>query len=320
MYERLNSSQYKLAVQRLGLKSGTTVYDDRGMYFCYRHKDTKPSLSIDFKKGIYHCFSCDDSGSINNLCYKMAGKGLKDVLGLSENEFNIFKPTQKYEAPLEKTENDSHIDIRGVVVPYRDSPEALQYLETRGISLPVADAMGMQYTEEATFNGKWYTKRLLIPIYGQDGHLVSVEGRDVTFSHPQKCLYPSDSIKSVYEWYKLDKTKPLYLFEGLIKMAVARSDDYFKNSTSIYGTGITSYQLSLLNLFEHVILVPDNDDAGKALITKLQKNLSVRFSTLQLVGSDLKDVDEIPTKKHMTVKEFREKGGFLAGSLVSLIF
>lgn len=320
MHEKLSTSQYRLAVQKLGLRSNHSVYEKSGMFYCYAHEEAKPSLSISFEKGIYRCFSCKDSGTINALCWKVAKRSIQDVLGLSEEEFLLFSKKPDRTPRVERTEADSHVDIRGAVVSFFDSPEALAYLKKRGIDLRIAESMEMQYTEEATINGKWYSKRLLIPIYGEDGHMVSVEGRDVTFEQQAKCLYPSGTIKSVYEWYKLDKKKPLYLFEGLIKMAVARSDPFFENSSAVYGTGLTPYQVSLLNKFDHVILVPDNDEPGKRFITELQRSLSCKFSTYQITDATLKDVDEIPTKKKISVKEFREKGGFIAQSLLSLSF
>jgi DNA primase len=320
--EEISPAQNKQAVLRLGIRPGKKLYDNSGFFYCPHHKDTKPSFSVNFRKGVYHCFSCKDGGTLNSLCWKISNRSIQDVLGLSEESFNIYrKMQQEYKPEPEKTEKDSRVDVRGVLVPFYQSPAALEYLKIRGIPTSVAESMQMQYTEEATFNGKWYSKRLLIPIYGEDGHLVSVEGRDVTFNDDvPKCLYPTNTIKSVYEWYKLKRDEPVYLFEGLIKMAVARSDSYFANSTSLYGTGFKPYQISLLNLFSHVILVPDNDAPGKELITALQKALSTKFSTLQIKDPLLKDVDEIPTKKHTTVKEYRENGGFLASSVLSLVF
>lgn len=314
-----STEQNVAAVQRLGLKRDMM---SKNRYFCYRHKETRPSLNVSPEKGIYHCFSCDDGGTINSLCIKVTGRTQADILGLAGDAFAMFQRDRpKYEPPPEKTEKDcAPLDIRGVVVPFEESDTALAYLATRGIPVSVAQSMNMMYTEEAYINGTHMSKRLLIPIYDDIGRWINVEARDTTFQHPAKCLYPHNTTKTIYEWYKLDKEAPLYLFEGIVKMAVARSDEFFKNSTAMMGTGLVPYQIRLLNLFKHVILVPDNDAPGQKLIDKLQQNLTNKFSTYKIVDSTLKDVDEIPTKRHTSVKEYRENGGFVMSSLISFVF
>lgn len=324
-----SAEQHRAAIQRIGLRRNVST---RNQYFCYRHSESRPSLNVSFEKGIYHCFSCGDSGTINQLCRKVTGRSEVEVLGLDADAFALFQQERpKYEPLPEKTESDFppiNSLIRGAVIPFSSSDTALEYLRIRGIPVEIATAMKMMYTEEAyvfsPFDSKrrpqHLTKRLIIPIYDSTGRWINMEARDTTFQHPAKVLYPPDSIKTIYEWDQLNRELPVYLFEGILKMAVARSDPYFTNSTAMMGTGLTSYQIRLLNTFKYVIHVRDNDEPGKALTKVLQKNLTGQLSTMDIVDQSLKDVDEIPTKKHTTVREYREKGGFILNSLISFVF
>jgi len=313
-----NGSQNKQVVRLLHLKSQYPFESkDSAKFSCPFHVDKTPSLSINFSKGLYHCFSCNDGGNLDQLSMKMVGKTRKDLLGLA-NSFTIFHP-QPQQALKEITEDDIHVDSRGMILPWRDSP-AESYLQNRYIVSDVADSMNMGYVDEASFNGTTYTKRLVIPIYNDKGSLINMEGRDVTGESKVKCLYPHSTMKTVYEWYKLTKEEPVYVLEGLTKMACLRGDSFFANSTSIFGAAVTNHQIDLLNMFKHVILIPDNDESGKKVIDSLRTRLSTKFSVLKIGSALIKDIDEIPKKTGLTVKEYRERGNFIAQSFSSFVF
>lgn len=301
---------HRQAVNILGLKSKYKTSNRITAFFvCPNHSDRSPSLRINFRTGSYHCFQCHIHGHISQLVYEKTHRSLQSLLGLSDDldKLNPYVPVVY--PSNEEMKRDTLLDIRGVIVQYSESKEALQYLKDRYILTSVADEMEMQYAEDVRINGTVFVKRLLIPVYDDTGKLINVEGRDVTRKDYLKCLYPKNALKPIYQYYMLDKKSPLFLFEGLIKMAVARGDSYFKNSTSMLGGGFSEYQLKQLKEFQDVVLVPDNDEAGTELITKLREHIKVRV--LRITNSYIKDADEIPGKSGMSVEQFRINGGFI---------
>jgi DNA primase len=94
-------------------------------------------------------------------------------------------------------------------------------------------------------------------------------------------------------------------------MAVLRSDPYFKNSTTTLGSNISTYQEKQIRTIPDLIVILDNDKAGEKylkLMREVRKGLKTRAMRLD---APIKDVDEIPTKLGISVKQFREKGKFL---------
>ncbi len=117
-------------------------------------------------------------------------------------------------------------------------------------------------------------------------------------------------MKPLFEWYSLDTENTLYIFEGILKMAVARGDDFFANSSATLGSMVTDYQLSQLNKFKSVTLIRDMDDAGMIMARKIKEKYTGNYK-VWLLSSSIKDVDEIPSVLNMGVKEYREQGRFI---------
>ena len=314
MPRQLTKNQYREAVQKLHIRCDYN-YTSRSsaMFHCCYHEDWSPSLSISFSKGIYHCFQCSRGGSINKLCQDIAGKNIEQVLGISEDIGSLYQ-TSNRKVPIYNNETKiipKPIDIRGVLVSWRKSARAQEYVARRGITESIADSLKFQYVTEARINGTLFKDRVCIPIYDDLGNMINIEGRAVDPKDTTKCLYPAGSIKPIFEWYTLNKQEPLYLFEGLIKMLVARTDSFFANSSTTFGSKISDYHIEQLNMFETIIHCPDRDEAGRLQSSKLKKVYKGKLHVWLLNDYRIKDVDEIPTHLKMTMKEYREQIGFI---------
>ena len=322
MFQEITKDDIIQATEIIGLKSKKNYYKGNSSFFyCPFHEEKKPSLSISFDKQIYHCFSCGSSGTVNDLVKKISGESLKEVLGI-ENSFLLKKIKVNYNKKEFKVP-EVNIDIRGVLQPFMLFEEAKNYLKQRKINLRIAQQMNMKYADLVYINGTTFYKRLCIPIY-EDTKLINVEGRDVTKKNDLKCLYPKNAKKTLFEYYKLDRNKPLYLVEGIMDLAILREDIRFKNSTALMGT-VSEDILPLLDLFKEVIIIPDNDTAGKNIVKilydytlerKKQKQKTFSLSGLFIKDSNIKDVGDIPI---ITNKSFEEayNTGLLKPQIIS---
>ena len=303
------TDDYKLAVRKLRLKTKDSLTSSSAMFECPFHSDYHPSLSINFDTGCWNCFQCHRGGHLTKLSYLMINKSLMVLLNIKPdlsdlNEVMVEEKEQVYRRKVFHT-----LDIRGRFIPYYNSDRAKEYIRKRGISFNIADSMKFQYCTEAYINGTYFKDRVIIPIYDNDGNYINVEGRAIEKSD-LKCLYPKSGVKPLFEWYSLNTENTLYLFEGILKMAVARSDTFFMNSSATLGSMVTDYQLSQLNKFKSVTLIRDMDDAGMVMAKKIKEKYIGNYK-VWLLSSSIKDVDEIPSVLNMGVKEYREQGGFI---------
>lgn len=314
-------------VHALNLKLKTHRLDayDEWRVLCPLHQEKTPqgSCYISPEKFVYHCFSCNESGSLQSLYYRLTGghSFYKDF-NVVNDEFTTFSFDSPYAiVDFSVIDPDIHVRVRGNIVPAHKHPDSIKYLRDKGIPFDIARSMQMGYLEHGEINGTPYHKRLTIPIY-EGSRLLAVEGRDVTGLQSLKVLYPKDStVQTLYDVDILKRDEPLYVLEGLTKLAVLRTDSYFANSTATFGAGLNERQIWLLRQFDRVVMIPDKDEAGKKALRRLKENLERPFEILELPNMGIKDVGDIPQILRTTVEALRKRGwGRTLKSSSELIF
>lgn len=314
------------------------------MCHCPFHTDKHPSCSVDVDLALVHCFSCGYNGKLRGLFREITGHSINKELGIKweaqdETIFvNPFKETIKED--LSATP-DVHIALDGAFIPVDKDPDVCKYLMQRCIPVSVAKSMRMSFATMArsfdTFepNNKdqmvYFTKRLVIPIY-ERGKLLSCEGRDIygkeyyynmlrrkgmnPDEHEyKKCIYPRGaSTSTLYDIDKLDSSRRLYFVEGIMDLAVLRSDSFFntKNSTAVFGASISERQRYFLKQFDFTYVI-DNDLAGWLSLRRLMEALKEapikrdwKFVVPPFHDQGVKDVGDIPVKTGKTIEQCRK--------------
>lgn len=314
------------------------------MGHCPFHTDKHPSFSVDLDRALCHCFSCGYNGKLRGLFREITGHSINKELGIKweaqdEATFvNPFKETVKEDLSAPP---DVHIALDGAFIPVDKDPDVCKYLMQRCIPVSVAKSMRMSFATMArsfdTFepNNKdqmvYFTKRLVIPIY-ERGKLLSCEGRDIygkeyyynmlrrkgmdPDEHEyKKCIYPRGaSTSTLYDIDKLDKSRRLYFVEGIMDLAVLRSDSFFntKNSTAVFGASISERQRYFLKQFDFTYVI-DNDLAGWLSLRRLMEALKEapikrdwKFVVPPFHDQGVKDVGDIPVKTGKTIEQCRK--------------
>ena len=328
----------------LRLDISKSVKHNSIMGHCPFHTDKHPSFSVDLDRALCHCFSCGYNGKLRGLFREITGHSINKELGIKweaqdEATFvNPFKETIKED--LSATP-DVHIALDGAFIPVDKDPDVCKYLMKRCIPVSVAKSMRMSFATMArsfdTFepNNKdqmvYFTKRLVIPIY-ERGKLLSCEGRDIygkeyyynmlrrkgidPDEHEyKKCIYPRGaSTSTLYDIDKLDSSRRLYFVEGIMDLAVLRTDSFFntKNSTAIFGASISERQRYFLKQFDFTYVI-DNDLAGWLSLRRLMEALKEapikrdwKFVVPPFHDQGVKDVGDIPVKTGKTIEQCRK--------------
>ena len=328
----------------LRLDISKSVKHNSIMGHCPFHTDKHPSFSVDLDRALCHCFSCGYNGKLRGLFREITGHSINKELGIKweaqdEATFvNPFKETIKED--LSATP-DVHIALDGAFIPVDKDPDVCKYLMKRCIPVSVAKSMRMSFATMArsfdTFepNNKdqmvYFTKRLVIPIY-ERGKLLSCEGRDIygkeyyynmlrrkgldPDEHEyKKCIYPRGaSTSTLYDIDKLDSSRRLYFVEGIMDLAVLRTDSFFntKNSTAVFGASISERQRYFLKQFDFTYVI-DNDLAGWLSLRRLMEALKEapikrdwKFVVPPFHEQGVKDVGDIPVKTGKTIEQCRK--------------
>ncbi len=329
-------------VLRLDISKNVKHHSTMG--HCPYHTDKHPSCSVDLDRGLYHCFSCGQSGKLRALFRDIVGHSINKELGVKweaqgETDFiNPFKQSTKEDLSAAP---DVHIALDGAFIPVDKDPDVCKYLMNRCIPVSVAKSMKMQFATMARSfdvyepNNKdqmvYFTKRLVIPIY-EKGKLMSCEGRDIygkdyyynmlrrkgmnPDEHDyKKCIYPRGaSTSTLFDIDKLDCKKRLYFVEGIMDLAVLRSDSFFnaKNSTAVFGASISERQKYFLKQFDFTYII-DNDLAGWLSLRRLMESLKEspikrdwKFVVPPFESEGVKDVGDVPVKTGKTIEQCRK--------------
>ena len=289
---------------------------------CPFHGDGTPSFIITPSKNLYHCFGCNVAGGpidwfmqFHKLSFRAAVERLKSELGLSETPPPVepLTTSKLKAAPLPLSANaDAQTDMRQVLDYYHEtlkkSPEALAYLQKRGLSHPELIArfrlgfanrtLGYRLPKTQWKDGQeargrlqeigllrdsgheHFNGSLVVPVIDPHGVIHEIYGRKIldnlrtgTSYH----LYLPGEHAGVWNEEGLQGADgEVILCEALID-AMTFWVHGFRNVTASYGVhGFTDDHLQAFKQYQvkRVLIAYDRDEAGNTAAEKLAQMLA----------------------------------------------
>ena len=317
--ERLKS---EVSVERLVESSGIALKkagkDLLGC--CPFHADDTASLVVTPSKNLWHCFGCGVGGGPidwiikkNGVSFRHAVELLREGLpasSLAAEPGSVKRSTVRaLPAPVAFDADDAQL-LRDTVAYYHErlkqSPEALAYLERRGIAsqeaidrfrLGVADrTLGLRLPNKQRKDGQAIRARLeklglfresghehfagslVVPVFDEAGLVTEVYGRklrdDLRAGTP-KHLYLPGPHRGVWNLDALKASREIILTEALID-ALSFWCAGYRNVTAAYGVeGFTDEHLAAFARYgtQRVLIAFDRDDAGERGAAKVAERL-----------------------------------------------
>ena len=230
---------------------------------CHVHEDTSPSASVNVLKGLWVCYACGASGSVDD---KVAPK--------PEDLEAMLQPERRARVyPL--AYNDLFVQPGPI------------YWHTR-LSPWVVHQLGMG---EDPVNGF-----ATFPVHLEDGRFAGVGRRDPDPGAEQRFLYPSgwSASRSVFgAWGRYHPWEVLTLVEGASDAAAVQETGC--PGLAVYGSGVKKPQIEQIARFSPklIMLGFDMDTAGEKAVTAAFSQLS-RISSLIRVRWPEKDANAVP--------------------------
>jgi DNA primase len=321
--ERLKA---EVSVERLaeaqGIKLERHGTDLRGL--CPFHEDKNPSLVITPGKNLWHCLgACGRGGSVIDWVMKSNGVSFRHAVELLRaNHPSLAAPgpvvrrgttaAVKLEAPF-KIDADDRRALDQVVDYYhqtlKQSPEALRYLQRRGLEHPeMIDhfrigfsnrTLGYRLPDKNRKDGaeirgrlqrlgilresghEHFSGSIVIPVIDPDGNVTEIYGRKITEglrAGTQLHTYLPGPHKGVWNEEALRVLKEIILCESLIDALTFWCADY-RNVTASYGVkGFTEdhRQAFKKHGIRKVLIAYDRDEAGE----KAARDLAVELISM----------------------------------------
>ncbi|MEJ2445725.1 MAG: CHC2 zinc finger domain-containing protein [Exilibacterium sp.] len=305
----------------------------------FHEGDNTPSLIISPKSNLYHCFGCDTAGSVIDWVMKTQGVSFRFACELLQKDLGLItdsgtrtvrqNTTTKLAAPL-SIEADKQTALRQVIDYYhqtlKQSPEALAYLEKRGLkSAELIDTFQLGHANRtlayrlpeksrkagAELRGKLqdigllrksghehFNGCLVVPIMDENGVISELYGRKLNDNlRPGTAyhLYLPGPHQGVWNVQALKASREIILCEALID-AMTFWVHGFRNVTASYGTGgFTDDHLSAFKRhgIKRVLIAYDRDEPGNRAAGELAKKLAAEgidcFRLLLPKGMDVNE-------------------------------
>ena len=322
---RLDTSEIerlKLAVslERLVESCGVVlkVHGKDRVGHCPFHDDKTPSLVVSPKANLWHCLgACQAGGSVIDWVMRFEGVSFRHAVELLRNDYApgaTAAPAKqstvpKLAAPVAFDADDRAL-LRQVVDYYHEtlkrSPEALAYLQQRGIDHPEAierfklgfanRTLGLRLPSMTRKAGaeirtrlqklgilresghEHFNGSLVIPVIAPDGEVAEVYGRklnDNLRAGTPLHLYLPGRHRGVWNEQALIESKEVILCEALIDALTFWCAGY-RNVIASYGiNGLTAEHLGALRAHgtRRVLIAYDRDAAGEAASATLAEKL-----------------------------------------------
>ncbi len=273
---------------------------------CPMHPDKTPSLVVTPSKNLWHCLgACQQGGSVIDWVMKAQGVSFRRAVEQLRAELGLASGNGNGRVRVEASTGDREV-LAEVVAYYHEtlkqSPEALAYLESRGLTssemierfqLGFANrtlgyrlsspkqrsrlqALGLiRDTGHEHFNGS-----IVIPIFGEHGDVLGMYGRKITPAHKLRKgtplhLYLPGPHRGLLNLEAVKVSKTVILCEALID-ALTFWCGGFRNVTASYGVeGFTPDHLAVFKRHgtQTVLIAYDRDEAGERAALALAKKL-----------------------------------------------
>lgn len=291
---------------------------------CPFHDERTPSFTVYRDSNSYHCFGCEESGTVIDFVMKQEGfQSPADALTCLSERYDI--PLQGFDmAAVKRKKTLVQQERKKVANHYGNKEKAQEYVLSRGISHDTAKAFGLGYNADSN--------AVSIPILNTYSEVVGSAERFLgEGAQPKYKNSPESEIyKKTELLFGLDKARKrikdkVYIVEGYFDV-LAMHEMGLPESIAYCGQAITEEQSRLLSNYvskkTKIYLIPDNDRAGKHAVKKNVQKLRLynknRISVIELLdgckdandllvaGKAITDLKAEPIEFHLLKQELDE--------------
>ena len=260
------------------------------------HGNSPTACHIDLKKGAYKCFTRCKSmglrggGNIIDFVADMEKFGLREdgikraadfilnIIGQGASPVPAGAPRPEPHKPEEAPENKPLAFELHLVAKH-------PYFEQRGLTPETVKRFGLGLAEKGLMKG-----RICIPIHDHRGNLVAYAGRaldEQTAKSEGKYKLPANfhKLQVLYNYHRAKDFPTLIIVEGFFDCFRVHQAG-FPNVCALMGTAMSDrHQELILKTFQQVVVMLDNDPAGKSgtkdILNRLYDKIFLRVVKLE---------------------------------------
>lgn len=286
---QLNKIEYftPAQVKEILVSCGVTVaneIDSHYMIMCpFHYNINTPACEVDKESGLFICFACSENGTLMDLVMKTTNRTYFEATRFIKSKEKAEDISQSIGLKLDK-EEETEYDIATINRLHNtclESERAIEYFYSRKITMNSIKMFKLGYSDKQDM--------VIVPVYDQYGKCMGFVARSVD----GKSFKNSPGMKKSKTLFNLHNCK----FQDVV--VVESSFDAIRlcqlgyNAVASLGATISKYQIELLEKYaKSIIVIPDNDEAGKEMVSKIKDNIySKDIEILTITGG--KDIGDL---------------------------
>ncbi len=305
-----NPSTLSIYLSRISLKKDGKEWISK----CPFHSERSASFHVhQYQSGwCWKCFGCGIGGDVVAFLQKFESVGFKEAVELAERELGqSFDKTKKAASVFSSLSEPASV-ISYPLSEYKkyednlaNSPEAIKWLENRGIKYETAKALKTGYRNYSKNNlssDGW----IIFPSI-RDSRVVALKYRSINDKAFKK--QPGMACGEgtpLYNEASVNPLDPIYLVEGELDCLTLEAAGFRGCSVQSASTPLTAANKELLLTADYIVLAGDNDTAGNDYMDSVWKQIGERCYKL-VWPAGMKDANQIFTD-HCggDIEKFRE--------------
>ncbi len=279
----------------------------------FHHDTGRPNMSISLHAGLFHCFRCDRGGDVydfeglliygdawNNRDPEMFKEVLRRLEVLDVPLVDVKPPPP----PKELTRGIAQVlalasRVYHLALMSEAGGEARKYLRLRRIDIDAMRRFRIGYASQGAIVGalagyppelrqgaelaglfvrnerdeprEWLIGRIVFPDVSRNGTVRHMIGRSLERSASLKYLSLGGLPKTIWGLGDVSRNKPVILTESIIDAVNLRQMGL--QGAAVNGTGIAGYLLPGLGKVPVLVLLPQNDSAGREAVARWKEKL-----------------------------------------------
>jgi len=261
--------------------------------FCpYHNNNRTPAGEVSKDHGRFFCFGCQTTKSLEEFIMFMTGRSYFETLRYIKSkgsEINLESVISKtLYSPPDFVQYDEVL-IKRLNNQALDSPRAVRYFEGRNITKESMLKFGLGFSEKQD--------SVTVPMHSPDGMCIGFVARTIEGKEFKNTPGLPKS-KILFNLHRVKSSSVVYIVES--SFDAIRLDQVGFPAVATLGANVSVSQIRLLEkYFNNVVLVADNDEAGKIMTEKLIEKLGhvVTVINLDKKYKDIGDMDDDAIKK-----------------------
>ena len=277
--------QIKRVINGSGIDVENEVDSDYIIFCPYHSNHRTPAGEISKTSGMFFCFSCQMSKTLVEF--------VMDVSKRTYFEATRFIKSKGQEQNIEQVIN-KQLHTLPDYIQYDN--ETIVRLNTQALNSFIA----IEYFKSRKLNKNSITKfqlgysdkqgMITIPVHSPDGMCVGFVGRSVEGKDFKNSTHLPKS-KVLFNLHRVKTSDIVYVVES--SFDAIRLDQVGLPAVATLGANVSRTQTDLLQkYFNNIVVIPDNDEAGRSMSQKIIDRLGSRVSIIKL-DDNYKDIGDM---------------------------